>query len=62
MNEQIKSLVRTGLKVLGAFLIAKGYSPELIHGVVQSADVVELISGAVTLGAGVVWSNITHKA
>ena len=59
MNDnQIQSLIRTALKVIGALLISKGYTAAggTIENMVNMPDVL----GLLTLGAGVAWSHLFH--
>lgn len=53
MSEQVKSAVRSALKILGTWLVA--------HGIADSTDVEAAIGGLVA-AIGIVWSFVTHKA
>lgn len=52
MKAQIFSLIRTGLKVLGAGMVAEGY---------MDKGVENWLAGLVAMGLGVAWSAWTHK-
>ena len=52
MNEQIASVIRTILKVGGAYLVAKGWT--------DTPGVESLIGGIIT-AIGIVWSAVAHK-
>ena len=61
-SDQVKSLVATLLKVAGGALIAHGANADLVNSVATSADLIQIISGAVIAGAAALWSHFTHAS
>lgn len=58
-NDQLNSLVRSGLKVVGAVLAAHGAQQWAT--IVTAPAVVEAVSGLVMTGIGIYLSHQTHK-
>lgn len=52
MNDQIASILRTVLKVVGAGLVTKGY--------IDAAGLEGAVGAVITL-VGVIWSAVEHK-
>lgn len=59
-QDQVNSLVRSGLKVVGGILIAHGATNAAA--VLSTGPVIEAICGVVTAIIGIVWSHWNHKA
>ena len=60
--EQAQSIARTLLKIIGAFLVAKGLPTHTVDGLVTSPDVIDIVAGGASALSGAVWSWLTHKA
>jgi hypothetical protein len=58
-SEQIKSYVRSALKVLGGFLIGYGYSTEVVDQAMLGLE--PIVTGAVMIAVGYVLSFFEHK-
>lgn len=59
-TDQIASIVRTGLKIVGAFLMAHGYAKagDMANQTLNSPEVI----GFIVTGLGLLWSHFTHAS
>ena len=60
--DQVNSIVRSLLKIIGGALIAHGANADIVNSVATSADLIQIISGAVIAGGAALWSHFSHAA